>query len=220
MTAAKRNLWIRASTNFGRRILLWPPRSVGRRGTATDPRDYNSPAMIRRMSFFDGDKISAASRTNFSSGTQCSLHRRPILAKIDNLGGKKKWPIRRRWPKQLDGVFCGDRARRMVRVGAFHQMISRCPIAMAIQQCSDHAAIQHPRERFVFFLWFPFGHDFAIFRKTANAQPFRVGGTASPAGVFRSVAFLQRFRFVARHRCFSAAPSDEPPWYGRSGGPV
>jgi len=25
MTAAKRNLWIRASTNFGQRILFWSP---------------------------------------------------------------------------------------------------------------------------------------------------------------------------------------------------
>jgi len=170
-----------------------------------------SPTMIRRMSFFDGNENSATRRTNFSSGTQRSLHRRSILAKIDNLGGKRKWPIRRRWPKQLDRVFCGDRAGRMVRAGVFHQTIGCCPVAMTIEQCSDHAAIQYARKRLVFFLGFPFGYDFAVFRKTADPQPFNVGGTASPAGVFRSVAFLQRFRFVARHSCVFAAPSEATP---------
>lgn len=133
------------------------------------------------MSFFNGDENAATRRADFSAAGQHSFHRRAIVAYIDNPGGKGKRPIRRRWPKQLDRVFRGDRAGRMVRASSFHQMIGRRPVAMTIKQCADYPAIQYARKCLEFFLRLPFGHDFAIIGKTADPQPFGIRRSTTPA---------------------------------------
>jgi hypothetical protein len=49
-----------------------------------------------------------------------------------------------------------------------HQMIGSRPIAMAIEQRADDAAIQDSLESFIFFLWFPLCDNFAVFRETPD----------------------------------------------------
>jgi len=120
------------------------------------------------MTFFHGNKNAATRGTNFLSRAQRAFDGRAIIRKIDNLGGKKHRTIRRRWPQQFNCIFRRDSARRVILVRAFHQMISRCPVAMAIEQRADNATIQNTVKRFVFLLGFPLSEDFAVFWKTAN----------------------------------------------------
>jgi hypothetical protein len=47
-------------------------------------------------------------------------------------------------------------------------MIGGRPIAMAIEQCADDAAIQNSIKRLVFFLWLPLCDDFAVVWKTPD----------------------------------------------------
>ncbi len=70
-------------------------------------------------------------------------------------------------------------------------MIGGRPIAMAIEQRADDAAIQYSGKSLILFLWFPFCYDFAVFRKTANMQTVRVRRPAAPAGIVRRVLFLK-----------------------------
>src|SRR6202011_4531889 len=83
----------------------------------------------------------------------------------------------------------------MVRSCLFHQMVSRGPIAMTVEQGADNSAIQYAGERFVFRLRFPFGDDFAVGGKTADPQTVRIRRTTTPACIFGSVFFLKRFFF-------------------------
>ena len=126
------------------------------------------PSMVRRMPFFHGNKDATTRCTNFSTCAQCAFNVCAIIRHIDNLGGKKQRIIRRSWPEQFDCVLRRDSARRSVLIRAFHQMIGRRPVAMAIEQRPDDAAIQDSLKRFVSFLRFPFRDDFAVLWKTAN----------------------------------------------------
>ena len=71
-------------------------------------------------------------------------------------------------------------------------MVGGRPIAMAIEQCADDAAIQNSLKRFVFFLRLPLRDDFAVVWKTPDMQSVRIGRTTAPAGIIRRVFFLQR----------------------------
>jgi hypothetical protein len=62
---------------------------------------------------------------------------------------------------------------------------------MTVEQRADDAAIQHAGERFVFRLRLPFGNDFAVFGKAADAQTVRIRRAATPTRIFGSVLFLK-----------------------------
>src|SRR5438034_10359108 len=98
---------------------------------------------------------------------------------------------RRGRPHQFDRVFHGDCARRAILLRALHQMISGCPVAMAIEQRADYAAIQHSIKSFVFLLRFPFCNDLAIFWEASNMQSFGIRWTTTPAVVVGCVVFLK-----------------------------
>src|SRR5439155_26841246 len=149
------------------------------------------PSMISGMPFFDRDKDSATNGADFSPGAQCSLDGRTIIRQVHNVGGKKYRIVRRSGPQQFDRILRGDRAWRPILVCTFHQMISRCPVAVAIEQCADDAAIQDFLKSFVFFLRFPLGDDFAVLREASNMQSVRVRGAATPADIVRSIFFLK-----------------------------
>src|ERR1700731_94992 len=150
------------------------------------------------MTFLHPDKNSATSRTNISTGRQSPLHRRAMAGpsrtgtKVDNLGRKMHRTVCRRRPQQFDRVFGRDRARRLIGLRAFHEMIRGRPIAVTIEQRSDDAAVQNSGKRFVFFLRLPFGHDVVASGKTADMQAIRIGWTATETGVSRRVLFLER----------------------------
>src|SRR5437879_2953816 len=87
-------------------------------------------------------------------------------------------------------------------------MISGRPIAMAIEQCADDAAIQNALKRFVFFLRLPLGDDFAVFWETPDMQSVRVGRTTAPAGIVQSVFFLERLLQLRRVTRFCQTSQD------------
>jgi hypothetical protein len=49
-----------------------------------------------------------------------------------------------------------------------HQMIGSRPIAMAIEQRADDAAVQYSPKSFVFFFWFPLCDNFAVLWETPD----------------------------------------------------
>lgn len=93
------------------------------------------------MAFFHCDENSSASGTNFSTRGECSFNGRAIVRQIDNFSRKKHRIIRRRWPEQFDCILRRDSAWRVILFRMLHQMIGRGPIAMAIEQRADDAAI-------------------------------------------------------------------------------
>ncbi len=146
------------------------------------------------MTFRYCDENSATRCTNFSARGECPFNGRAVVRQIDNLCGKKHRIIRWRWSEQFDCILRCDGARRVILFRALHQMIGRRPIAMAIEQRADDAAIQNALKSFVFFLWFPLCNDFAVLRETANVQPIRIRRSATPAGVVWRIFFLERLR--------------------------
>jgi hypothetical protein len=93
------------------------------------------------MAFFHSDKNSATRCANFSTRGECPFNGSAVVSQINNFSGKKHRIIRRRWPEQFDCILRRDSARRVILFRLLHQMIRGCPIAMAIEQCADDAAI-------------------------------------------------------------------------------
>src|ERR1043166_5002576 len=98
--------------------------------------------MIRGMTFFHRYKHSPACSANLSASTECSLDGRTVISDFNNLGREKHGVVRRRRPQQFDRIFGGNCAWRALFPSALHQMIGGCPIAMAIEQRANDAAIQ------------------------------------------------------------------------------
>src|SRR5947209_20272764 len=92
------------------------------------PRTTKLPAVERGMAFFHRNENATTSCANFSATTERSFNRRAISTKIDNLRGKLDRAVRRRRSQKFNRVLGGHGARRMIRAGLFHQMISRGPI--------------------------------------------------------------------------------------------
>ena len=143
------------------------------------------------MAFLHRDKNSATNGADFSAGAQCPLDGRAIIRQIHNSGRKKHRIVRRSWSQQFDRIFRSDRAWRAILVCTFHQMISRCPVAVAIEQRADDAAIQNAIKSLVLLLRFPLSDDFAILRETLNMQAVRIRRPTTPADIVRSVFFLK-----------------------------
>ena len=146
------------------------------------------------MPVFYRDENSATRSANFPAGAQCSFDGRAIIRQIDNFRGKKDRIARRSRPQQFDRIFRRNRAWRVILFRALHQMISRRPVAVTIEQRADDAAIQNSRKCFVLFLRLPFCNDFIVFWKTVNTQSFGIRRPATPARIVWSILFLQRFR--------------------------
>lgn len=154
--------------------------------------------MMSGMTFFDRDENPPARGADFSIGGQRPFDCGAIVAYLDNFRREEDETAGRRWPEQLDRILGGDGARRMIFTRALHQMVRRSPVAMAIQQRADNAAIQYSVERFVFFLRLPLSNHFAacsrfieVLWKTADVQTIRVSRPTTPAGILRRVLFLK-----------------------------
>ena len=74
----------------------------------------------------------------------------------------------------------------------FHQMISRRPIAVTVEQCADNAAVQRASKSFVFLVRLPLSDYFVILRIAPDVQPFWICRAATEAGTVGSVFFLKR----------------------------
>src|SRR5437588_5394475 len=88
----------------------------------------------------------------------------------------------------------------MIGAGFVHQMPRRCPVAVTIEQCADHAAVEHTGKRFVLLLWHPIGDNLVTFGETADAHAFSVSRSAAVARVFRRVFFLKRLLHATMRR--------------------
>jgi len=147
--------------------------------------------MVRGMAFLHCDKGAAAGRAYFPAAAQRAFNRRAISSRFDDFRAEVDRPVGRRRTEQFDRVIGSHGARNAVGAGLFHEVISRGPVAMAIEQRADDSAVQNSRESFVSWLRLPLRHDCVPFRKTANAQALGVGRAAAPAGIVRRVFFLE-----------------------------
>jgi hypothetical protein len=120
------------------------------------------------MTFFHRNKDSATRCANFSTRGECPFNGRAVVSQIDNFSAKKHRIIRRRWPEQFDCIPRRDSARRVILFRMLHQMIGSGPIAMAIEQRADDAAIQDSLKSLIFFLWLPLRDNFAISWETPD----------------------------------------------------
>ena len=180
--------------------------------------------MVRGMPFCDRDENTATSSANFSIDTQSPFNCRAIVAYLDHFRRQEHGTAGRRWPKQFNPVLGGNRAGRMIFTGMLHQMIRRSPVAMAIQQRADDAAVQYSIKRFVFLLGLPFGDNFAacsrfigVLWKTSDVQTIRVSRPTTPAGIVRCVLFLQGLFAHALKRCEDSPHSKSTSCEIRSG---
>ena len=155
------------------------------------------------MTFFNRHKSPATSRANFSAAGQCPIDNRAVPFRLNHFRGEKNRRICRRGAQQLDRVICRNRAGRPIFTGLVHQMPGRRPIAVAIEERPDDAAIQDSGKRFVARLRFPFRDDFFAAHKTANVEALRIRRATPKAGIFRRVFFLEGLRFSVRHRHFA-----------------
>ncbi len=124
--------------------------------------------MISGVAFFNCDENSATRCTNFSTCGECPFNGRAVVSQIDNFSGKKHRIIRWRWPEQFDCILRRDSAGRVVLFRMLHQMIGSRPIAMAIEQRADDAAIQYSLKSFVFSFWLPLCDNFAVLWETPD----------------------------------------------------
>jgi hypothetical protein len=152
------------------------------------------------MTFLHGDKGAATSGANFSTGRQRAIDCGPIVGRLHNLCREENRRVCRRRTQQLDRIIRRHRARRSLFARFVHQMPSRRPIAVTIEQRADDSAIKDPGKCFVTRLWLPFCDDFLAAWKTPNPQPIRIRRTATPAGIGGGESFLQGLRFSVRHR--------------------
>src|SRR5436190_8528637 len=67
---------------------------------------------------------------------------------------------------------------------------------MAVEQCTDNAAVQHSRKRLVMRLRVKFGNHFVALYKTADVQSLLILRPAAEADPVRRVGFLQRKPFI------------------------
>jgi len=147
--------------------------------------------MVRGMAFLHCDKGAAAGRAYFPAAAQRAFNRRAISSRFDDFRAEVDRPVGRRRTEQFDRVIGSHGARNAVRAGLFHEVISRGPVAMAIEQRADDSAVQNSGKSFVFLLRLPFRHDRVALRKTANAQALRISRPATPAPIVRRVFFLE-----------------------------
>jgi hypothetical protein len=156
------------------------------------------------MTFLHRDKNSATNGASFSAGAQYPLDGRAIIRQLHNPGGKENRIVRRSWPQQFDRIFRSHRTGGAILVCSFHQIISRRPVAMTVEQNADDAAIQNSLKSFVLLLRSPLSDDFAVLRETLNVQPSRVRRAATKTHIVWRILFLKRLGSVHYCRTFDS----------------
>ena len=157
------------------------------------------------MSRPDRYKNSATRSANLVVRDQLAFDRRARVGRVRNTGDEFDWTIGRRRPQQLDRVFRGDRTRRRVYVQLVHQVPRRGPVAMAVEQRADDAAVQHAFVSLVFRTRLPLGNDLFAVCEAANMQALGISGTAPKAREIRRESFLNT---LIHHALFALARND------------
>jgi len=73
----------------------------------------------------------------------------------------------------------------------FHQVVSGCPVRMAIEKCTDYPTVQHARESLMVRFGPPFRDYFLALGKAPDAQSLFVRRAATEADAVRRIRFLQ-----------------------------
>ena len=109
------------------------------------------------------------------------------------------------------------------RLGSLHEIPSRRPVAMAIEQRPDDPAVEDSLKGLMMRLRDPVGDDFITANKTSQPQAPAIGRSTTKAFVARRECFLQAFLghfrepiVVSEHR---AGRGGKTPW-ARCGTPI
>lgn len=115
--------------------------------------------MVSRVPFLDGDEHAAARRGDFAVGRQLGFD--GALAALDGDGARDEFDgfVHGRGGAELDVELRRDGAGRGALAACFHQGVSRGPVAMAIQQSTDDAAVEYVFEGLVILRGLELGDD-------------------------------------------------------------
>ena len=102
------------------------------------------------------------------------------------------WHVKWRRPEQFDVKISRDGAIGLCFAVAFHKKIGRGPIRVAIEQCSDDAAVQHSRKRLMFGARVPDSNYLVAFGIAIDVQPFLICGPAAEADALGRLVLLER----------------------------
>ena len=75
-----------------------------------------------------------------------------------------------------------------------HQVVAGGPVAVAVEQGADDAAVEHPGEGVVVRLGGEVGDDLVALDEALDAEPLVVGGAAAEADALRRVPCLEGLR--------------------------
>src|SRR5262249_10134245 len=99
--------------------------------------------------------------------------------------------VARGWTQQPDRVVGSHGAGRGLSSGLLHQMVGRRPVAVAVEEGADDAAVQDPGEGLVVGLGHPIREHLVPLHEAADVQRLAVRVDAAEAGVLRGVTLLQ-----------------------------
>ncbi len=92
---------------------------------------------------------------------------------------------------EFDVKLGGDGAGWNQLVGRFHQVIRGGPVAVAVEQGTTDAAVEHVVERFVVFGGLPVAYDNVAPNDALELQALFVGRAAAETSVLGCVAILK-----------------------------
>ena len=125
--------------------------SVGCRRASYTPREGQRRsalrAVVRDVAFAYRDEQTPAGGRDLTAGRQLRLHRDAVVGGGDDATAEVDGTIGGRGALQPDRVFRGHRDRRLIRAASLHQVVSRSPVAVAVEQRPDDPAVQDSRER-------------------------------------------------------------------------
>src|SRR6266496_502058 len=160
------------------------------------------------MAFLDGDEGAATRGGDVTAGFERRFDDCAISHELGELGSQPDRRIHGGGAAKLHMEVRRNGAGRLVGSLGLHQMIGRRPVAVAVEERADDAAIEHVLESVMVSFRLPSGDDFIAFDEALDVKTFVVGGSATKAYVLRRVAILQ-----ALHRSlFKSSRPRGLPW--------
>ena len=120
------------------------------------------------MSFLNCYKGSPTCIADLTAGDQLGFDGRAILGRFDDTGLQCYGPVYRSRPQEFYMEVGGHCARCFALAALLHQVISRGPIRMAIQQGADNAAVENPGKGLMMRLCHELGNDLIALDKAAD----------------------------------------------------
>jgi len=133
------------------------------------------------MPLLDGDEDAVAGVANFPAGDQFRFDSGAILGRFDDPGLQRDRASDRCRAEKLDVKLGGYRAWNSIIASLLHQVMCSRPIRVAIEQCSDDAAVQHPRECLVMRLGVKLCDILIAVNKASDPQSLLIGRSAAEA---------------------------------------